>query len=265
MKYLTSSILALVGAAILAPSAQAQVSYTAGDILVGFRNSASNIDYVVDIGSATSLAARTGTSTLISAAALQADLGGSVNGTAAGLTSGTFGAFGETGTGGNAILYGTNFNHTPPTPPTAFGVGTPLNKIATFGATFAQTGTNLPNGQVQGSVANSAYQIISADSNNPSATTNNYTTFLTGGAAFSFFTAAYDGAYSSSGSSDLIDLNAYHAGTSAATTLGQLQIVNGALEFISATPIPEPATLSLGLGLVALVAFRRNRVRLVAA
>jgi hypothetical protein len=284
MKYLACSVLALASMVILAPASKAQVSYTAGDLLVGFTSSTASSDYLVDLGNFSQFKAggvdATGSPVVIlSGSQFTGDLGG------AGLSSGQFGVFGTVATGGVFAVFGTETESAPgiqtagQKPPTLSGFNTPNAAFASMANQFASgADTNhSPANQTLGTLPQSVIQNISASGGNPNIAPTSYLSELQPANAFGYFSTPYQGNYSLTAAGDVLDLYQDTRSASTGTLLGEFQINNGELLFDSASPasasfpltagspIPEPATIGFGLAMLgACVVRRRGTVAAIA-
>ena len=279
-------VLAAAGLAFLAPAAHAtgQVTYSSGDILLGFEEPGNGNDYIVDLGPASyfiTLSQTPGTTDITTAAYSGAGLGNIDADLLSTSGSGGFGAswYANSNTAGSNVQWGV-FGDTK-----GFGgnFGLPGNTL--FETVAEQTpggGSTAPaesSPSSQGSIA-SEFNSFASGFNNADATTNSthatfqLTTGLTSWTANDPSLAAFGGPIGieqpQSGSNigptnsqlDLYELipTGDAGSTGKGGELGDFTLTStGQLEFTSAA-VPEPSTYAMvGLGAILLVFFRRNR------
>ena len=277
---LSAAILASAAGVLLAPSARAQdVSYTPGDLLLGFEKPGASNNYVVDLGPATefitlshgpgitNLTTTLGLGNIATDLASSSGFGSSWNTTAAlgsNVQWGVFGAIGDFGAIGLQpdTLFLTRAETTPGTRSTAPSEGNSSsqgNQVAAF-TPLAESGFNN-----QTETANSTVAAFIPSSSAVSWTAND--------PSFGAFTLGYGIEQSQSASNTYIgptnsELDLYEliptdeGGTGTAKDLGSLTLnPSGDLDFTSA--VPEPSTYAtIGLGAALLLLFRRSAKRI---
>jgi len=297
MKYLTTSILALAGMAIISPAAKAALTYNDGDLILGFyatSGTGSSIDYEVDLGSAANFVAggsfATGTPVQLSLGNIGADLaatygaGWATNGNLNWSINGTQRLAGN-GFAKNTI-FGTLPESTvgvqtvPPPQPSLSQANTLSGKVASQGNSYALGTTNL-NG---GGLANGD-QVQSTNSTvalfQPVGFSNSYASFqpggvnTTGATAYGYYNPPNLNTFASGTAGSVSDLYELGSGTTGVNYLGVFQFDDsGNLFFDSAsassisfplTAVPEPATFAFGLVMIGACAVRRFRTRVIAA
>jgi hypothetical protein len=278
LNILSAGILAAAGAVFLAPHARSQdVTYTPGDLLLGFQKPSATNDYVVDLGPATefiTLSESPGTTNLTTSLGLgniAADLssnsgfGSTWFNTSAFGTNVQWGIFGAIGNFGALSLqpdtiFLTRAETTPGTQssaPSEFNSSTQGDVLTGFNP-FSQEGFN---NQVE--TANSTVATFITASAGDSWSTNNPSNQA--------FGLNYGIEQSNSASNPYVgatnsELNLYElvptdeGGTGTAKDLGNLTLdSSGDLEFTSAA-VPEPSTYAtIGVGAILLLLFGRNR------
>jgi hypothetical protein len=275
---LSAGLLAAAGVALLAPSVRAQdVTYTAGDLLLGFEKPGSTNDYVVDLGPATefvTLSESPGTTdltTFLSLGNIAADLASSSGFGSNWATTAAFGSnlqWGVFGAIGNFGALGLQ-------PDTIF-----LTQAEPIPGTRSTAPTEL-NSSTQGDVLTGFNSFSQNGFNNETDTANStVATFITAASGDSWsinnpsnqaFGLGYGIEQSQSDSSAFVgptnsELDLYElvptdeGGTGHATDLGSLTLdSSGNLDFNSAA-VPEPSTYAaIGIGAVFLLLFRRTR------
>lgn len=277
------SLLALAGLFIASVSAQAATTYTANDLILGFRqNDPSNTNtLLVNIGSANNFRGTTITTGTIASLGTAITnwyqpVSGSTWFSDPNVTWGivaTIGASNQSVAGVNGVrdfantLYGTQFESTygtqssTPNDAGSSTQGLVRSDIASMGSAF--------NGQAQTAGINATIQANGA--------TNSWNSFQSsagfGGQGFSFF-SALEGQFANgtAGNNAALDLFRF-AGNAASGTasqyLGTFTMDNtGTLSFATTTPgaVPEPGRFAfLGLGLGGFLLRRRRAARVTAA
>ena len=253
-------ILAILAVASVALTISTAKAYTTGDLLLGFRNSASANDYVVDLGPASNyLGQAFGYSTTLSLGNIAGDLSSSSLFGSGWATDATL----SWGVAGSLISNNTLYAGQPedpvgtlaqaPNEASHTGQSAPANNINATGSylSFGTASSNATNAFIE---ANS--QTNSWDSYMPNGTTTT--------TAFGYFPNFE--ANSTSGITntalDLYSLPYHNGGGSVAGTYdGTFTIDNtGAVTF---AVVPEPSTVAtvvLGAGLLVVVAARRRRM-----
>lgn len=259
-----AALLALVGAGVAAQSAHADLSYTPGDLFIGFRNTGAGItqDYLVNIGQSSLYTKNDGSSFVLS-----------IGGTAADLST----AFGSTWLTGGKTNWGVIGAEAPSDPFATLYVG---KKEATFGTFPTATGSSY----LRDSTGNQTgyltlEQTMRGDYQSGTATANSAVgTFqsLTDSNAWASFSAspsfgnflvfesAINGSTTAGHALDLFMLKPDDStpGTLAPTYEGRFVIDNsGTITYFSAgSAVPEPSTLAAlagGAGLLGLIRRRR--------
>ena len=256
-----AALLALAGVGIAAQSAQAQLSYTAGDLFIGFRNTGVGItqDYLIDIGQASLYTQQNGATFTLSIGSTAADL---------------VAAFGSTWLSGGKTNWGVIGAEAPGDPFATIYAG---KKEATFGSFPTATGSSYLRDTTNNQTAYlSNEQTMRIDYQGGTATTNSSvgtiqsTSDSSSWAAFSpspsfgnylVFESAINGSTTAGHALDLFKIAPDDAnpGTLAPVYEGRFVIDSSAnITFTSA--VPEPSTLAALAGGVALLGlFRRRR------
>lgn len=261
-----AALLAIVGAGVAAQSAHADLSYTPGDLFIGFRNTGSGItqDYLVDIGQASLYTQNNGSTFTLSIGSTAADL------------SSIFGSTWQTGGKTNWGVIGAEESGDPLA---TLYVG---KKEATFGVFPTATGTTYlrdTTGNQTGYLSNE--QSMRIDYTGGTATGNSavgtfqQTSDTASWAAFSpspsfgnysAFESTINGTTTAGHALDLFKIAPDDAtpGTQAPVYEGRFVISNdGTITYTSAGAVPEPSTLVAlagGAGLLGLVRRRRTAV-----
>jgi len=257
------SFLALAGVAgmaFLAQSGQAStLTYTSGDLLVGFTDSSDSNDYVIDLGSASTFINATGTLSLGNIGAdLTAVFGsgwatdGSVNWSLAGTTYNTGGA--GLGTYVNFLSQAESTPGTAKTPWAGLATGGRNNLASKIAAASGVSAGSGYGGQI-GNATNPAGLIQSATA------LNSWTTDMANG-----FTSGHTitGNFANGAAGTVLDVDQMSTSTNGTgTDLGTLTIdSSGNLTFTSANAAPEPSTYALlGLSGLLVLAFRSRMKR----
>ncbi len=272
-KTMSAVLLAIAGAAAFLPSTtSAAIVYADGDLILGFRatgNQGATTDYLVDLGSASSILSSTVPITF-SIGAIGTDLTSifgdwsnrgdvfwSVSGVkkSAGLG---FSANTMFATRSDAVDGPLGTNTTAPwLRPSAQGAGAPALKLQSQGTQFGLGGNGTQNESV--SVPGALIQ--------PVGVSNSYAFFQAGvgsngAAAYGFFADAngIEGNFANGASSSVLDLYRVNSGSSGADSLfaGNITITNGGS--VTFTPTPEPTSaVTLALGATVLTSLRRRR------
>jgi hypothetical protein len=257
---------ALASATLLAQSGQAAtLTYSNGDLLLGFYDSSVSNDYVIDIGAASTFIGATGTISLGNIGADLTSVFGSGWATNSALTWAVAGTTGATGAG--SIASKTNFLSQQET--TAGTFNTSFKNLSGLAATVDSeingvsglSGSGGYNGQT-GNATNAA-GLIQATS-----ATNSWGTDLggTSGTNAGFkSTKNIEGTFANGASGTVLDIDEVTSAgnTTSGTVLGSLTINgSGDLTFTSVTAAPEPSTYALiGLSGLLVLAFRSRMKR----
>lgn len=258
----SSAVLALVGVVSTASAQLDSVSYSDGDLLIGFRQSGASQDYVLDLGPYSTFLNATSAFEVSSITIQQSNPDGSPAGTA---SLGNINADLVTAFGSN---YATNTSN--PVLFAAFGWDGTSFALATkasgrwgslTGADISQYGGNIDNiggGSYEGnsSTNNSAVGLLQSTT-----TSNSYASYQPGGSAsqgisFQVFNPTTEGAIQQS-----INLETFSPGSTPAI-VGTLTVQpsgNGGNGDILYTPTPEPASAAMLVAGAAVLGLRRRR------
>lgn len=254
-------LLALAGAGLATQSAQAQLSYTPGDLFIGFRNTASGTanDYLVDIGSATLYTQHMGSTFTVGNFA--ADLSSSSG-------------FGTTWLSGGKTNWGVIGAELSGDPMSTLYVGhreNPFGAPSNPGTTYNRDSTGNQNGTLSNEqTMKNDYQSSGTATVNNSAGTFQPVSDPSSWAAFSSttpsfgqysgFESAINGSTTAGHALDLFQIAPDDAtpGTLPPLYEGRFVIDNtGTITFTSA--VPEPSTLTALAGGLGLLVFLRRR------
>jgi len=244
-KALLAAIIALSGLAILTTAHATPVTWTTGDVFLGFENAAGSIDYLVDLGAGSTFAAAVANGTF-SAVNLNADLTSVYgNGWATNATTGLqYGLFGIAANRSIAYASVASGNPAPPTKTTG-ALSTAQTHYNTLGLGYNSDLQNIPAqtwnhgvSQLNGTPPDTGFSTWTG--NTPSTTP-----FATYGVSFE------------NGVSGNLD---FYGTTGTTSTLeGALQLTSGGLFELVA--VPEPSTYALfGLGVMVVVIGSRRRM-----
>jgi hypothetical protein len=262
-----AALLAIVGAGVAAQSAHATLSYTPGDLFIGFRNTTAGVteDYLIDVGQASLYTKQNGSSFTLNIGGTQADL---------------IQAFGSAWQTGGKTFWGVIGAEESGDPASTLYVG---KKEATFGTFPTATGTTYlrdTTGNQAGTL--SSEQTMRIDYQSSSATTNStvgafqlttdtnaWLNFSQGSAfgTYAAFEANISGTTTAGHALDLFQIAPDDAtpGTQNPVYQGRFVISNsGQITYTSAGAVPEPSTLVTLAGGAALMGLVRRR-RAVAA
>jgi hypothetical protein len=261
-KFNLAALLVLTGAGIATQSAQASLSYTQGDILIGFRatgGTGSTLNYVIDVGQSIFSLAPGATVDL-------GNYGADLSGTSTGFGANWFsrnqvkwGVFGSTGSGDIASTLYAGAQEIPVgTLATGYPTDTSANQNTTLSA-INQAAARYANFGNAANASNATFQNTS-DS-------NHYSQFLSGGFWFGpFSSSAFESTMNINGTSittkaiDLFRETPDNAtpGTLTGTYVGTFSIDStGDITFTKA--VPEPSTLTALAGGAALLGLVRRR------
>ncbi|HSI16017.1 MAG TPA: PEP-CTERM sorting domain-containing protein [Chthoniobacter sp.] len=256
-KFNLTALLVLAGAGMATQSAQAAMSYTQGDILIGFRatsGTGSTLNYVIDVGQSIFSAAPGATVDL-------GNFGADLSGSSLGFGSTWFtrnnvkwGVFGSTASGDIASTLYAGVQELPVgTQATGYPTDTSANQNTTLSA-INQAAARYATAGTAANAANATFQNTS-DS-------NHYSQFLSGGNWFGpFASSSFESTLN--GTTKAIDLfretpDNVTPGTLTGTYVGRFVIDStGELTFTKA--VPEPSTLTALAGGAALLGLVRRR------
>ena len=268
---LTTSLLALAGAAFSPPSAQAQVqvTYAADDLFLGFRKIGATTDYLVNIGQASIYRDFAGISFTLAIGNILPDLnsvlgaGWQTNPNVFWSVSGTPG-LSAVGIDLARTLYATREELT-------YGI---QSALWTRGSTSAQgpvmTKMNglaqaylFTGGNPNTSTANSNFGIIQ-DTTVP--TNNPYASYMDGGAntltgtSFAYFNPGIESSFANGAGASQLDLVRLLPGSGAGEFVGTFTVSNGGIVTFNNNVVPEPASFAIvGSGVALLGMVRRRR------
>jgi hypothetical protein len=283
-----AAILAVAAGALLAPPAHAQttLSYSAGDLVLGFEDPAAPADdYLVDLGQASYFITLSQTPGATNITTSDPAYGGSLGNLAADLSN-TFGStWHDNNAQGDNVQWGVigatpklssdgsipedtifltqpeNFPGAGSNDPTEGSLSTQKTWDSQVNSDFAGPG----NGFVGATTStNSNYAVVEPSSDSDSWTNEHasYNAFATGLDIEQSQNAALTDIGPTNSQLDLYELlPTSEGGTGSGTELGSFTLdSSGDLEFTSAAAVPEPSTYAaIGLGAAILLMLRRNR------
>lgn len=256
LKKITTAVTALALAAVLASSARAQVLFNAGDLLLGFEQSGTTSNYVVDLGSLSNFIGVTGSITFNLSTT---DLGN------------VFGSTWASNSQSNLVQWGVIGGTSRTATQTYGSVTLPKNTLFyTVGETVAGTqslaplrGANAAQNSINGNIVSldNAFDGAAAAPGSSTATifaSGTWSSFSPGSTAFGIGSSIEQpgsGSFTGPTNSvlDLYELQTSSVANQPGTLLGSFSLSNsGVLTFTGA--VPEPSTYALmGIGLALLV------------
>lgn len=265
-KNLFVAILALTGVSLAATSANAQF-YSQGDLLLGFRDTNTTSDYLIDLGPASAFdgyasSNAIGTSETLSVGNISADLA-SVFGAGWATDANLYWGVAGVGPSSTSLLYAgveepsANTLSTPLTEntnSTQGGAGTKINNVGNQADTFDTPSTNATDAVIQGSSEASRWATYMPGGSNSG-----------GASAFAYFQTTFEGNSPSGITSTTLDLYKVPTGNPTNHIAGQYDgsfdvNSNGTVTF---SVVPEPstvATMVLGAGVLLFAGSRRRRM-----
>jgi len=277
-----SALLAVAGITIGCLSVSAQVTYTVGDLLVGFRASGgigSDTTFVYNIGSSVGFRNNPSQGALATVGTQLSSVYGADWFTRTDVSWGVIGVrsnanpqFDTTVVGGDPVstIYasrgGTGFNTT-----TAWGTPTAFNRATVVSTANTITGFTHTGSQVAGTFS---FQTAASGTNNfgafvSTSVTNDWANYTAPNADFGTFTGGIENTFGTGNQFSYLDLYRILATTSGASPTGTLGLGSYVTSFtidsagVITSAIPEPSSAAALVGLIALgaVASRRRRVQ----